>query len=73
MPAKKAVKRDDTAKTADLDAMQRSITKLKANRADLKAGTGTNVQRIARCEDALVDLTRAFLVMTGVAGTDDRA
>lgn len=73
MPAKKAVKRDDTAKAADLDAIQRSIAKLKANRADLKAGTGTNVQRIARCEDALVDLTRAILVMTGVAGTDDRA
>lgn len=71
MPAKKA-KRDTATKTADTDAMVRSINKLKANRADLKAGTGTNVQRIARCEDALVDLTRAILVLTGVAGDADR-
>lgn len=73
MPAKKAVQRDDATKAADRDTMARSITKLKANRADLKAGTGTNGERIKRCEDALVDLTRAILVMTGVAGTDDRA
>lgn len=70
MPAKKAVQRDDATKAADRDTMARSITKLKANRADLKAGTGTNGERIKRCEDALVDLTRAILVMTGVAGTD---
>lgn len=66
-------KRDEATKAKDLDAAQRSIQRLRNLRPDLKAGKGTNAERIARCEDGIVACIRAVLVITGSADDTDRA